>query len=269
MQIITTNNLKNKLIEQLKNNIDKCGQDRLLIVSNENNNEIAQYKTAIKNRCKEFNIEVLDRVFGNDNYNTKLNLESFFNYELYNGFVILQPFETEDLNYLRENIKVNNYYRDLDGFTFKSLGKVMNGSFKHLPATAKAIILTLEDMQIDVDGKNIIIANSTNVIGKPLSMYLNYEKATVTLLNSKTKNSKELIKNCDIFVSGIGKPNFYNNEYFKDGQIIIDAGTSYIDNKLVGDIDYNSLNDLDIKVVTCKQGIGAITTLCLLHGFID
>lgn len=145
----------------------------------------------------------------------------------------------------------------------------MAGSFNSLPATAKAIALTLEEMKVDVYGKNVVIANSTNVIGKPLSMFLNYKKATVTLLNSKTQNSKELIQNCDIFISGIGKPNFYGKDYFNDGQVIIDAGTSYINNKLAGDVNYNELNDLDVKIVTCKNGIGAITTLCLLHGFVE
>ncbi|MDU3199346.1 MAG: bifunctional 5,10-methylenetetrahydrofolate dehydrogenase/5,10-methenyltetrahydrofolate cyclohydrolase, partial [Anaerococcus hydrogenalis] len=115
----------------------------------------------------------------------------------------------------------------------------------------------------------IIIANSTNVIGKPLAMYLNYKKATVTLFNSKTINQKEKIKNSDIFISAIGKANFYNSDFFKDGQIIIDAGTSFVDGKMYGDIDYDSIKNLDIKVVTCRNGVGSITTLSLLESLLS
>ena len=85
---------------------------------------------------------------------------------------------------------------------------------------------------------------------------------------SKTKNQKEKIKNCDIFISAIGKANFYNKDYFRNGQIIIDAGVSFVDGNMYGDVDYEYIKDLDIKIVTCKNGVGSITTLSLLESLL-
>ena len=94
-------------------------------------------------------------------------------------------------------------------------------------------------------------------------------RATVSVINSLTKNQKELIQSSDIFISAIGRANHYDKTYFRDGQILIDVGTSYVNGMIVGDIDYQDLKDLDIKVLTSKKGIGALTTLTLIEGLID
>ena len=99
-------------------------------------------------------------------------------------------------------------------------------------------------------------------------MYLVTMGATVTVLNSNSKNTKEIIRESDIFISAIGKANYYDLSYFKDGMTLIDVGTSLADGKILGDIDYNSLEKLNLEVLTNKKGIGAITTLCLLEGLI-
>ena len=99
-------------------------------------------------------------------------------------------------------------------------------------------------------------------------MYLSSKSATVSLINSKTKNAKEMIKNSDIFISAIGKANFYDKSYFRDGMLIVDVGTSYIDGKVYGDVAYESIGYMDVEILTNKKGIGAITTLKLLEGLI-
>ena len=137
-----------------------------------------------------------------------------------------------------------------------------------MPQTARACIKFLEHMKIDLNSKDIIIANSNNIIGKPLLNYLNAKKSTVTLFNSKTINQEEKIKNADIFISAIGKPNYYNKKYFKDGQIIIDVGTSFVDGKMYGDIDYEDIEDMDLTVVKSRNGVGSITTLCLIESLV-
>lgn len=226
---------------------------------------VEQYKKSIIKRCKDFNIKYDDKKFNKD--------DNHFDIEAYankandcDGFILLLPLaDHTDLSYLRENIKL----RDLDGFTYNSLGKIMNKDFANLPQTAKSVARFLDFMDIDLGGKDVIIANSNNVIGKPLAMYLNYKKATVTLFNSKTKNQREKIRNCQIFISAIGKPAYYDKTYFKDGQILIDVGLSYKDGKLWGDIDINSISKLDVKLVTSKSGVGSITTLSLLDTLVN
>lgn len=262
MNIINSYEIKNQLLKNIKYNRKN---KKILIISQEKNLSVAQYKNAIIKRCKEFDIQYLDKNFSEienhfDIINYCRNLKSI------DGFIILQPLaKNTNLDFLRNNMP----FYDLDGFKYDSLGKIMDKNFENLPQTVRSIIKFIDYIDVDLEGKDIIIANSTNIIGKPLAMYLNYKKATVTLFNSKTINQKEKIKNSDIFISAIGKANFYNSDYFKDGQIIIDAGTSFVDGKMYGDIDYDSIENLDIKVVTCRNGVGSITTLSLLESLLS
>lgn len=262
MNIINSYEIKNQLLKNIKYNRKN---KKLLVISQGNNLSVQQYKNAIIKRCKEFDIQYLDKNFSErenhfDIINYCRNLKSI------DGFIILQPLaKNTNLDFLRSNMP----FYDLDGFKYDSLGKIMDKNFENLPQTVRSIIKFIDYIDVDLEGKDIIIANSTNVIGKPLAMYLNYKKATVTLFNSKTINQKEKIKNSDIFISAIGKPNFYNSDFFKDGQIIIDAGTSFVDGKMYGDIDYDIIKNLDIKVVTCRNGVGSITTLSLLESLLS
>ena len=261
MKIINSKDIKNKLIKKI--NTAKKNK-KLLVISRGKNPSVLSYKNAILKRCKEYGINYLDKNFGDDKNHFDF-IDYCENLENIDGFIILQPLsKNTDLDYLRKNMS----FGDLDGFRYDSLGKIMDKNFENLPQTARSIIKFIEYMNIDLKGKDIIIANSTNVIGKPLSMYLNYKKATVTLFNSKTINQKEKIKRADIFISAIGKANFYNSDYFRDGQILIDAGTSFVDGKMYGDIDYDSLENLNIDIVTCKNGVGSITTLSLIESLL-
>lgn len=261
MNIINSYEIKNQLLKNIKYNRKN---KKLLIISQGNNLSVMHYKNAIIKRCKEFNIPYLDKNFS-ENENHFDIIEYCKKLVGIDGFIILQPLaKNTNLYFLRNNIP----FYDLDGFKYDSLGKIMDKNFENLPQTVRSIIKFIDYIDVDLEGKDIIIANSTNVIGKPLAMYLNYKKATVTLFNSKTINQKEKIKNADIFISAIGKANFYNSDYFKDGQIIIDAGTSFVDGKMYGDIDYDSVENLDVDVVTCRNGVGSITTLSLLESLL-
>lgn len=228
---------------------------KLLIVYQKEDKGVIAYKRAIERKCKANNITIEKFI----PTNTEETLQAI-NRTSSDGYILLQPLKGINLDYLRKNIKTNS--KDLDCFTYQSLGQVMNKNFDSMPQTCRAIIKHLDN--IDLVGKDIIIANSTNVIGKPLAMYLNAKKATVTLFNSKTRNQKDKIRKADIFISAIGKPNYYNKEYFRDGQTLIDVGTSYVDNKLVGDIFYEDLESLDVKLITSKE-IASITTSCLVE----
>lgn len=228
---------------------------KLLIIYQKEDKGVIAYKRAIERKCKANNIKIEEFI----TTTTEETLKTI-NKTKSDGYILLQPLKRIDLDYLRKNIKTDS--KDLDCFTYQSLGQVMNKNFDSMSQTCRSIIKHLDN--IDLAGKDIIIANSTNVIGKPLAMYLNAKKATVTLFNSKTRNQKDKIRKADIFISAIGKPNYYNKEYFREGQTLIDVGTSYVDGKLVGDIFYEDLKDLDVNVTTSKE-VAGITTTCLLE----
>lgn len=261
MQIIKSDQIKEDLIQK----IGKESERKILIISQSEDKSVSQYKNSILNRCKEFNIKYDDKEFGMDKGHKEI--EAYVNkVKDCQGFILLMPLGPKtDISYLRDKIKL----RDLDGFTYESLGKIMNNDFEALPQTARSVVRFLEYLDINLEGKDVVIANSNNVIGRPLAMYLNAKKSTVTLFNSKTRNQKEKIKKCDIFISAIGKASYYDKSYFRDGQVLIDVGMSYKDGKLSGDIDSESLEDLDVRLVTSRAGVGSITTLSLLDTLVN
>ena len=261
MKILTTDDLKRSLLTKLE---DHKIENKIIILSKQPSKEAIYYKKVIIKRCHELEIEYVDHEFVDESVEDIINYVNSF--EANDGFIVLSPFGSKDSNI--KTIKSSITIRDLDSFTYKNLGLSLSGDINYLPATAKAVAMFIDDKFKDIRGKSIVIANRTNVIGKPLAMYLVAMGATVTVLNSNSKNTKEVIRNSDIFISAIGKANYYDLSYFKDGITLIDVGTSLVDGKVLGDIDYDSLEKLNVEVLTNKKGIGAITTLCLLEGLI-
>lgn len=259
MQYLENNALK----EKLKNNLINNNEDvSILVMSQSKNKEVMQYKNVIKKQCNKYNIEFIG--VNCHKKESEISIANRINRSTANGFILLQPLNPNtNINYLQENI--NSTIIDLDCMTYQSLGKLMSKDFANLPCTAQSIIQLLEFNNIDLKSKNIVIANSTNIIGKPLALYLNFKKATVTLLNSKSINQKKIIKNCDIFITAIGKANYYDKDYFNEKQYIIDAGMEFKNNKLYGDINYDSIKNLNINVLGYNKDIGQLTTLNLLN----
>ena len=261
MEILTTNKLRDEIINSLKKH---SFVNKILLLSKEPTEEVNHYKKVIIKRCKEFNIDYIDKEFFQETNEQILN---FINsHDSKDGFIILAPFgDSVDLSILRKNIKL----KDLDSFTYKSQGMIFEGLKEYLPATAKAVVRFMDSQNVDYKGKNIVIANNTNIIGRPLALYLATKRASVRIINSLIRDPRSMIKNADIFISAIGKAEYYDKSYFKDGSLIIDVGTSYKNGKIVGDVDVDSIKDLDIKYLGSKNGIGSITTITLVEGLID
>lgn len=260
MRVLNTDEIKKNLIDELTNH---KFTGKLLLLSKNPTNEALYYKKAIIRRCEEFGIKYVDHEFTKEMPEEILAYINAFDKE--DGYIILAPFGDEkDLTYLKNNIEI----KDLDAFTYRSLGFSMEGVSRSLPQTARAIVRFLEEKYPSLRGKNIVISNKTTTIGKPLAMNLVSKYATVTMVTRHTADQRDLIKNADIFISAIGKANFYDKSYFSEGMLVVDVGTTYLDGKIVGDVDYESLEDMDIEVLTNKKGIGALTTLMLLESLI-
>ncbi|MCI5972263.1 MAG: bifunctional 5,10-methylenetetrahydrofolate dehydrogenase/5,10-methenyltetrahydrofolate cyclohydrolase [Anaerococcus sp.] len=260
MKILNTDEIKNSLIEKLGGH---KFTNKLLLLSKNPTSEVLYYKKAIIKRCEQFDIEYVDCEFTKESSEEILAYINSFDKE--DGYIILAPFgEGKDLTLLKDNIEI----KDLDAFTYKALGHAMDGSTERLPQTSRAIVRFLEEKYSSLKGKHIVISNKTTTIGKPLAMNLVTKYATITMITRHTADQKELIKNADIFISAIGRANFYDKSYFSEGMLVVDVGTTYLDGKIIGDVDYKSLEDMDIEVLTNKKGIGALTTLMLLESLI-
>ena len=114
-------------------------------------------------------------------------------------------------------------------------------------------------------GKHCVIVGRSNLVGKPLVSLLEQKNCTVTLCHSKTQNLREITRQADIVICAIGKAKYFDVSYFKDNAIVIDVGINRDENnKIVGDVDIESLIDTNIQVTPTPGGTGVITTSQLM-----
>ncbi|MCL2484664.1 MAG: bifunctional methylenetetrahydrofolate dehydrogenase/methenyltetrahydrofolate cyclohydrolase FolD [Endomicrobia bacterium] len=131
--------------------------------------------------------------------------------------------------------------------------------------TPLGVIHLLQKSNISIEGKTAIVIGRSNLVGKPLSMLLLANNATVIMAHSKTKNLKDLCKTADIVVPAIGKPKFVTKEFVKDGATVIDVGINRVDGKLYGDADFDSFRDSNVAITPVPGGVGPMTITMLLE----
>lgn len=167
-------------------------------------------------------------------------------------------------------IKAINPKKDVDGFHPESVGALCIGQKGFVSCTPAGVIQLLKRSNIEIAGKECVILGRSNIVGKPMSILMLRENATVTIAHSKTKNLKEVCKRADILIVAIGKPLFVNSEYVKDGAVIIDVGINRDENnKLCGDVDYNDVFDKCSYITPVPGGVGPMTIAMLLNNCIE
>ncbi|MBE7411135.1 MAG: bifunctional methylenetetrahydrofolate dehydrogenase/methenyltetrahydrofolate cyclohydrolase [Leptospiraceae bacterium] len=151
--------------------------------------------------------------------------------------------------------------KDVDGVTTHSFGKLSMGEKSFLPCTPYGILLLLKEYKIPISGKNTVIVGRSPILGKPMAMLLLNEDATVTICHSKTKNLPEIVKNSDIVVGALGKPEFIQKDWIKRGAVLLDAGYNPGN---VGDIDIKNGSAFSSYHTPVPGGVGPMTIAVLL-----
>lgn len=160
--------------------------------------------------------------------------------------------------------------KDVDGFHPMSVGALSIGKKGFISCTPYGIIELLKRSNIDIDGKECVVIGRSNIVGKPMSMLLLRENATVTVAHSHTKNLKEVAKRADILVVAIGKPQFINSEYVKEGAVVIDVGIHRDENnKLCGDVDYEDVFPHASAITPVPGGVGPMTIAMLMKNCVN
>jgi methylenetetrahydrofolate dehydrogenase (NADP+)/methenyltetrahydrofolate cyclohydrolase len=134
-----------------------------------------------------------------------------------------------------------------------------------IPCTPFGIIHIVKESGIEISGKTAVIIGRSNLVGKPLASLLLSNDASVICVHSKTKNLKEICKSADILIAAIGSTTFTHTDYIRGGAVVIDVGINRIDGKITGDIDFESVKDLDITLTPVPGGVGIMTTTMLLE----
>lgn len=167
-------------------------------------------------------------------------------------------------------IKAISPLKDVDGFHPESVGALCIGQKGFVSCTPAGIIQLLMRSNIDIAGKECVVLGRSNIVGKPMSILMLRENATVTIAHSKTQNLKEVCKRADILIVAIGKPLFVNSEYVKDGAVVIDVGINRDENnKLCGDVDYDDVFDKCSYITPVPGGVGPMTIAMLLNNCIE
>lgn len=160
-----------------------------------------------------------------------------------------------------ENI---SYKKDVDSLTDINIGKFYKGEESFIPCTARSVLQLIKSTCDDLKGKKAVVVGRSNIVGKPTSYLLLNEHCTVTICHSNTKDLQGICKSADILVTALGIPNFITIDYVKNGAIVIDVGTTLIDGKIRGDVDFDSVIEVASYVSPVPGGVGAMTTTMLM-----
>lgn len=179
------------------------------------------------------------------------------------GILLLRPLPKQICE--KDIEKMIDPAKDLDGISPENIAKVFAGdNTGFAPCTAEAVVETLKGYEIPISGKRVTIVGRSMVVGKPLSMLLLKENATVTVCHTKTEDLAEECKRAQILVAAAGRAKMLDNTYVGQDAVVIDVGINVDENgKLCGDTDYESLEQTASKATPVPGGIGAVTTAVL------
>jgi methylenetetrahydrofolate dehydrogenase (NADP+)/methenyltetrahydrofolate cyclohydrolase len=160
--------------------------------------------------------------------------------------------------------------KDVDGFNEKNVGALVVGSKGFVSCTPYGIIQLLKRSGIEIAGKHCVVIGRSNIVGKPMSLLLLRENGTVTICHSRTKNLKEIAREADILVVAIGKPKFVDASYVKEGAVVIDVGIHRNENnKLCGDVDFESVAPHTSAITPVPGGVGPMTIAMLMYNCVS
>lgn len=159
--------------------------------------------------------------------------------------------------------------KDVDGFHPMNVGALCIGEKGFVSCTPAGVIQLLKrgcDGKIDIAGKECVIVGRSNIVGKPMSMLMLRENATVTVAHSKTKNLEEVCKRADILIAAVGKAGMITKDYVKEGAVVIDVGINRNeDGKLCGDVCFDEVKEIASAITPVPGGVGPMTIAMLMN----
>lgn len=253
------------LIEETKKLKELDIVPKLAIVRIGENPDDMSYERGAMNRCAKIGIDVQNIVLQGDvsegeyievikNLNDDKNI---------NGILCLRP--------LPKNINENKVKsiidakKDVDCFNPINSAKLFEGEKDgYAPCTPEAVMKILNHYEVDLSGKKVVVLGRSLIVGKPVSIMLMGENATVTICHSKTENLAEEAKNADVLVAAIGRAKMVDKSYIKEGATVIDVGINVDESgNLCGDVDTESAIGIAKMITPVPAGVGSVTTSVL------
>ena len=171
-------------------------------------------------------------------------------------------------------INAINPDKDVDGFHLINVGRLSTGAPGLVPCTPLGCLTLLKDELGDLSGKNAVVVGRSNIVGKSMASLLLAESCTVTIAHSRTKDLADVCRGADILVAAVGRPEMIPGEWVKPGATVIDVGINRVEGaegktRLVGDVDYASVEAVAGAVTPVPGGVGPMTIACLLRNTVQ
>lgn len=163
--------------------------------------------------------------------------------------------------------------KDVDGFHVKNTGRLFIDADSLVPCTPAGCLMLLKHCIGALSGMNAIIIGRSNIVGKPVSMLLLKEHCTVTIAHSRTRNLPSVCRQADIVIAAVGVPEMVKGDWIKPKATVIDVGINRVtgpsgENKLVGDVEFESASKVAGAITPVPGGVGPMTIACLLQNTI-
>lgn len=164
--------------------------------------------------------------------------------------------------------------KDVDAFAPENVGLLVQGRPRFLPCTPHGVLQILARHDCKLAGKHVVVIGRSDIVGKPMANMLvqrdlgwgaDYANATVTICHSRSQNMAEIVRQADVVVAAVGVPKLVTSDMVQPGAVVIDVGINRVDEKLVGDVDYDGLLSVASAITPVPGGIGPLTIAMLLR----
>lgn len=244
---------------------------KLAIVRVGENPDDMSYERSATKKLKSFGLDVASYVFPQDISDEafKKAFKDINEDDEVTGILLLRPLPRTINEKDIENMI--DPKKDLDGISPINIAKVFAGDTTGFsPCTAEAVIEVLKAYDIELTGKRVTVVGRSMVVGKPVSMLLLKENATVTMTHTRTVDLKKTCSDAEIVVTAAGRAKMLNSDYCGQDAVMIDVGINVDDNgKLCGDVDYSTLDGKASAATPVPGGVGTITTAVLAKHLIQ
>lgn len=187
-----------------------------------------------------------------------------------NGILVQLPLP----GHLNEDLVINSIEpsKDVDGFHISNVGLLGTGQKSMVPCTPLGCLMMLRDHHSSLSGLNAVVIGRSNIVGKPMAQLLLGDSCTVTIAHSRTKDLPDVVRQADVVVAAVGRPEMVPGDWIKPGATVIDVGINRIDapekgegkTRLVGDCHYESCAEVAGAITPVPGGVGPMTIACLL-----
>ena len=254
--------VKNAVNELKSQGINPC----LATVLVGDNSASATYVRNKHKACEEIGIITRDHKFPSSFSQKDMNelIDSLNNDDSIHGILIQLPLPGQIDEF--EVISRISPIKDVDGLTPHNAGLLAMKKAALVSCTPSGVMEMFDYHKIDLEGKNVVMINRSNLIGKPLYHLLLARNATVTTCHSKTKNLKEFCKAADIVITAVGDRTKFTltPDMIKDGAVVIDIAITHHDGKLRGDADFDQIIEKASFATPVPGGVGPMTVAMLL-----